>query len=86
MPSYDSLLALHLKYSRPKQMAYEGFTVFSLNVFQFDVYRVRGVSLIKLSDFDSCLVFLDFSLNFQLDFQKLSRMISQMEFLFFKMR
>ena len=32
----------------PKRMAHEGFT-------QFDGYRVRGLSLIKYTYFDSCL-------------------------------
>ena len=36
---------------------------FSLNIFiQFDVYLVRGVSLIKFTYFDSCLVFFDFDI------------------------
>ena len=67
----------------------------------FDVYRVRGVSLIKFTYFDSCLVdilslikkkstflFQCFILIFQLifDFQTLSRLISQMAVLIFKMR
>ena len=42
-------------------MAHNGFTIFSLNILsstQFDVYRVRGVSLIKFTYFDSCVVFL----------------------------
>ena len=42
-------------------MAHEGFTIFPLKISsaQFGVYRVRGVSLIKFTYFDSCLVFFD---------------------------
>ena len=29
---------------------------------QFDVYRVRGISLIKFTYFDSCLVLFDFDI------------------------
>ena len=45
-------------------MALEGFTIFSLKIScaQFDVYRVRGVSLIKFTYFDSCLVLFDFDI------------------------
>ena len=45
-------------------MANEGFTIFSLKIScaQFDVYRVRGVSLIKFTYFDSCLVLFDFDI------------------------
>ena len=42
-------------------MVHEGFTIFSLKIScaQFDVYCVRGVSLIKFTHFDSCLVLFD---------------------------
>ena len=45
-------------------MAHEGFTIFSLKIScaQFDVYRVRGVSLIEFTYFDSCLVLFDFDI------------------------
>ena len=35
---------------------------------QFGVYRVRGVSLIKVTYFDSCLVFFDFDILSFFDF------------------
>ena len=43
-------------------MAHEGFTIFPLKICsaQFGVYHVQGVSLIKVTYFDSCLVFFDF--------------------------
>ena len=45
-------------------MAHEGFTIFSLKIScaQFDVYRVRGLSLIEFTYFDSCLVLFDFDI------------------------
>ena len=51
-------------------MAHEGFTIFPLKICsaQFGVYRVRGVSLIKVTYFDSCLVFFDFDILSFFDF------------------
>ena len=51
-------------------MAHEGFTIFPLKISsaQFGVYRVRGVSLIKVTYFDSCLVFFDFDILSFFDF------------------